>query len=94
MSNINLVVSEHAFKAMLNRNIRLSEVEEVLTVGEVIADYSTDKPYPSKLFLRFIDGKPLHVVAAWNNTHSEWIVITCYIPDPALWDEEFKRKIK
>jgi hypothetical protein len=39
-----------------------------------------------------LQGRPIHVVAAWNDDDEEWIVITVYEPDPVEWDEEFKRR--
>ena len=37
-------------------------------------------------------AKPLHVVAAYNAQGDEQIVVTVYEPDPALWDDGFKRR--
>ena len=31
-------------------------------------EYPEDKPYPSKLFLAFINNRPLHVVYSYNET--------------------------
>ncbi|MBC7555021.1 MAG: DUF4258 domain-containing protein [Taibaiella sp.] len=70
---------------MITRFIRSSEVEEVLIHGERIKDYPADKPYPSCLLLKFVNGRPLHVVVSQNADTGECIVITCYEPDPNVW---------
>ncbi|MFN2440419.1 MAG: DUF4258 domain-containing protein, partial [Chitinophagaceae bacterium] len=53
-----------------------------------------DKPYPSKLLLKFVKNKPVHIVVAQNSDTWECVIITCYIPDPLLWDKDFKQKIR
>ena len=90
----NFIFSSHAVNAMISRNIPADDVITVIEFGEVIADYPTDKPYPSKLLLNFINGDPIHVFVAQNMNNDECIVITCYFPDAALWDKDFKTKIK
>ncbi len=70
------------------------EVEEVIANGETIADYPDEKPYPSRLMLATVQGRPLHVVVAWNDQDREWIVITVYEPNPTEWDPEFKRRTR
>ena len=79
---------------MIARGIEVEEVIEVIQSGELIAEYLYDKPHPSALLLKFVNNRPIHVVVAQNITTNECVLITCYLPDPALWDKEFKRKIK
>jgi hypothetical protein len=38
--------------------------------------------------------RPLHVVAAYNDADGETIVITVYEPDPALWSDDFRRRLQ
>ena len=47
----NFIFSSHAVNAMISRNIPADDIITVIEFGEVIADYPTDKPYPSKLLL-------------------------------------------
>lgn len=61
-------------------------------MGEVIKSYLNDKPYPSYLLLKFVNGRPLHVVIAQNDETNECIVVTCYEPDPGIWLPGFKEK--
>ena len=57
-----------------------------------VAAYPDDTPYPSRLVLAWRGDKPLHVVAAYNAQDDEQIVITVYEPDPALWEDGFRRR--
>lgn len=41
----------HALERMMERGISRNTVINVLLAGEVIEDYSDDKPFPSALFL-------------------------------------------
>ncbi|MDG4595863.1 MAG: DUF4258 domain-containing protein [Candidatus Contendobacter sp.] len=86
-----LVFREHALLRMAERGISHQDVKAALERGEVIRHYPDDTPYPSRLLLHWIEGQPLHVVAAPVGDDTE-IVITVYRPDPALWEPDFKRK--
>ena len=82
----------HAVRRMFERGITEADVHTALSEGEEIAAYPDDKPYPSRLLLGWRGDKPLHVVAAYNAQDDEQIVITVYEPDPALWEDGFKRR--
>lgn len=86
-----LVFREHALLRMAERGIRHQDVKATLAQGEVIRHYPDDTPYPSRLLLHWMEGQPLHVVAAPAGDDTE-IIITVYRPDPALWEPDFKRK--
>lgn len=77
---------------MFEQEISVGQVKKVVTEGKIIKDYPDDKPYPSKLILGFINGAPIHVVAAYNEIDNEIIVITVYTPSENLWDSNFERK--
>lgn len=82
----------HAVQRMFERGISQDDVRVVLTVGEEIATYPHDAPYPSRLLLGWRGDRPIHVVVADNSQDDEQIVITVYEPDPLLWDAGFKRR--
>lgn len=84
--------SGHAVRQMFARSVSTFEVEAVVRTGNVIAEYADDQPYPSRLVLGVIDGRPLHVVVALNAADRSCIVVTVYEPDPALWDDEFTHR--
>jgi len=84
----------HALRRMFQRRIAADDVVAVIEGGEEIASYPDDQPYPSRLLMGWVDGRPLHVVAAYNAQAGETIVITVYEPDPVLWDDRFRRRRK
>ena len=86
--------SGHALKQMFNRKISKDEVRNVIDNGEVIKEYPDDKPYPSKLMLGFRNNRPLHVVLSYDLENKTRYIITAYVPDPGIWDEDFKKKIR
>jgi len=71
--------SDHAVKRMISRNIDRSEVEDVITRGEVIEEYPDDKYSPSCLIYgRTKKGRNLHVQVSLPPTV---IIITVYEPE-------------
>jgi len=86
--------SRHSLERMFYRAIAPEVVGRIVSQGEIIADYPDDRPYPSSLILGFDQTRPIHVVAACNAVTDECYVVTVYLPDPALWDETFKRRRK
>ena len=87
-----VVYRVHAVSRMFERGITEAEVHKALSEGEEIADYPEDLPYPSRLLLGWRGDRPLHVVVAYNARDDEQIVITVYEPDPAQWDDGFRRR--
>jgi hypothetical protein len=77
---------------MFERGITIADVREVLDNGEVIENYASDFPYPSRLVLGWRGTRPIHIVAADNQRAGETIIITVYEPDPQQWDADFKRR--
>ncbi len=77
---------------MLEKSITTTEVELAVYKGEVIHEYTDDKPFPSRLILHFIEKRPIHIVIAQNTGSQECIIITCYEPDIQLWYGDFKTK--
>ncbi|MEW6386979.1 MAG: DUF4258 domain-containing protein [Thermodesulfobacteriota bacterium] len=89
-----LVFSGHAIQQMFARGIRTGAVRRVIEGGEVIADYPDDLPFPSCLVLGWVEGRPLHVVVARDAARRRCYVVTAYIPDPLLWEADFKTRRK
>jgi hypothetical protein len=89
-----IVFSRHAMARMFERSLRPTQVKAVIGDGQVIADYPSDKPYPSQLLLAHVDGRPIHVVVAKDERTNTCIVITAYEPEPDLWNEMFTRRLE
>jgi len=88
----NLKFTGHAVRQMFSRGISNAEVRAVIEKGEAISEYSDDKPFPSKLLLGFSNGRPLHVVFAYDSEENTGYVITAYVPDKEIWSTDFKRR--
>lgn len=82
----------HAIQRMFERNITEEDVSMALKTGETVEIYPDDFPYPSQLIMAWVNGKPLHVVVAYNETEHMSIIITVYQPDPDLWESGFRRR--
>ena len=83
--------SRHAIEQMFARSITVGDVENVIYDGEIIEEYPNDTPYPSVL-IKFVSGRPVHVVVAKDRDIAQCIVITAYEPKQGIWDIEFKRR--
>ena len=66
---------KHVLQKIAERGISQQAVREVLLKGERIRDYTDEKTFPSALFLGYVSGKPLHVVAACDETSQQAFVI-------------------
>ena len=94
MNCATIYYSRHAFERMFERAIAPEAVGQILARGEIIADYPDDRPFPSALMLGFDRTRAIHVVVARDGASAECHVVTVYLPDAALWDATFKRRIK
>ena len=86
--------SAHAILRMFERQISKNVVIKGIQTGEVIAEYLDDKPYPSLLILSWVGIQPLHIIVAFDEGAKLCVVVTVYIPDPELWENDFKTRRK
>jgi hypothetical protein len=87
-----VIFSGHSIQRMFQRGIQRNAVLAVLSHGEEITDYPDDQPYPSRLLLGWVGGRPLHVAAARDPQTATCIVVTVYEPSPRLWAAEFRTR--
>ena len=85
---------KHAAEKMIQRDILRQDVIDVLINGACIQTYHTDKPFPSALFLGFIEGRPIHVIAAFDDIENLVYIITAYSPNLMVFEDDFKTKRK
>ena len=88
-----LLFLPHAIRQMSRpqRMITPSEVETVAVRGELIEDYPQDPRGHSCLLLGFGDAnRAVHVVCSPKDDYLA--IITAYLPDPAQWSEDFRRR--
>ncbi len=79
---------------MLERDISRSDVKDVLLNGELIKNYPKDKPFPSALFFKLVNSRPLHVVAAIDSNKGKVFIITAYEPSLEIFKKDFKTRRK
>ncbi|SPF35334.1 conserved hypothetical protein [Candidatus Sulfopaludibacter sp. SbA4] len=77
---------------MFERGVEKDDVNAVISGGETVADHPDDKPYPSQLLLGFVEGRPIHVVAAWDAGTETCIIVTAYEPQPEQWEAGFRKR--
>nr|VFJ54680.1 MAG: protein of unknown function (DUF4258) [Candidatus Kentron sp. FM]VFJ55183.1 MAG: protein of unknown function (DUF4258) [Candidatus Kentron sp. FM]VFK09221.1 MAG: protein of unknown function (DUF4258) [Candidatus Kentron sp. FM] len=79
-------ITEHADEEIANDDLTLDEIYFSVRHGEIIEDYSNDKPYPSCLIMgkNFV-SEPIHSVWALNLENLWAVLITVYRPDPDRW---------
>ena len=92
--SVQLLYSTHALQRMFSRSITQDEVENCLIHGITIAEYPNDTPYSSKLLSFTSSIRTIHIVTAYNPEENKHIIITAYIPNPDLWNEDFTSRRK
>ena len=88
-----LLFLPHAIRQMSHpqRMISSEEVEVVVTQGELIEDYPSDPRGHSCLMLGYGEvSRAVHVVCSPKDEYLA--IITAYLPDPAQWSEDFRRR--
>ncbi|WP_420825159.1 hypothetical protein [Thiospirillum jenense] len=58
----------------------------------MIKTYPDDTPFPTTLLLAWIGQTLLHLVIAQAPITMQCIVVTVYIPNPNLWQDDFKTR--
>jgi len=82
----------HAVQRMFEREIAVSKVRKALEVEDVIEDYSSEMPEPSRLIIGFQGKRPFHVVTSENPETETITVVTVYIPDPNKWKKDSRTR--
>ena len=83
-----VLVSRHAREEAIADNLLIEEICFSVIQGEIIEDYTDDKPYPSCLiFGRNKKYNPIHSVWAYNQDTGWAILITVYRPKSSKWIE-------
>lgn len=87
-----LVFSRHALARMFERGVAAMEVEKVISEGDPIEEYPSDRGLPCFLIPGFTVDGPLHAVVAYDQTAAVCMVVTVYRPDPAVWSSDFRSR--
>jgi hypothetical protein len=62
--------------------------------GEVIKDYSTDRPMPTALLLGWDRKRPIHVVLSIEPDDGEVAIITAYEPSLDVFESDYRTRRK
>ena len=77
---------------MFERDVSVKKILGAIKSGEIIEDYSSEMPEPSRLILGFQGKRPFHVVASENLETNETTIITVYVPDPNKWKKDARSR--
>jgi len=82
--------TKHGVEQRINRNISSEEIRQVISNGEIIEDYPSDKYGPSCLIYGKTEkGRALHIQVGFHPIIS---VVTTYEPNPEEWiDNKIRR---
>jgi hypothetical protein len=83
---------KHVLVRLLQRRIKHVQVLEIVLKGECIKEYYDDKPFVSGLFLGFIEEKPIHVVASYDELNDETFIITAYEPSLNIFEDNYRTR--
>jgi hypothetical protein len=86
-----LLFLPHALQRMMQSDwmIEADEVQDVVSMGEIIEDYPEDARGHSCLLMgRCSSGRVIHVVCAPKPDYLS--VISAYVPAPGKWDADYR----
>jgi len=87
----NIQWSGHILTRMQQRGIKIKDIINYLSNGEIIEYYEDDYPYPSCLILgSSIDDKSIHIVCALEGDII-WM-ITAYYPSKTEWLDDLRTR--
>jgi hypothetical protein len=82
----------HAVQRMFEREISPTKVRRALEAEDVIEDYSSEMPEPSRLIMGFQGKRPFHIVTSESPEANEITVVTVYLPDANKWKKDFRSR--
>lgn len=85
-----LLFRTHAVQRMFERAVSVNKVRQALKVEDVIEDYSSEMPEPSRLMFGLQGGRPFHVVT--SESEKQITVITVYLPLPDKWKRDCRTR--
>ncbi|OQX22550.1 MAG: hypothetical protein BWK75_00440 [Candidatus Altiarchaeales archaeon A3] len=88
----NINITDHADTRIVEWDISDDELYDSVLNGQVIEEYTDDKPFPSCLIYGMSNNKYIHSVWAYSEEQDIAVVITVYIPDKNKWIDYKIRK--
>ena len=93
ISQRKIIWRRHALERMLERGLSRNIILDVASNGEVIEDYSTDRPTPTALLLGWDKKRPIHVVLSIESD-GEVAIITAYEPSLDVFESDYRTRRK
>ncbi|MBI2993012.1 MAG: DUF4258 domain-containing protein [Gammaproteobacteria bacterium] len=89
-------ISEHGFDELSDDGISVRDAVRGIHGAVEVEEYPASGRGPAVLVLEYDrDGQPIHVVWGIPKGHqAPAVLITAYRPDPAQWDDGFRRRRK
>jgi len=88
-----IIWRRHALERMLERDLSRAIVLDIASNGEVIEDYSADRPTPTVLMFGWDKKRPIHVVLSLE-PDGEVAVITAYEPSLDIFELDYRTRRK
>ena len=88
-----IIWRRHALERMLERELSRDTVLNVASTGEVIEDYSADRPTPTALLFGWDKKRPIHVVLSME-ADGEVAIITAYEPSLEVFESDYRTRRK
>ena len=88
-----IIWRRHALERMLERGLSRITVLDIASSGEVIEDYSADRPTPTALLLGWDKERPIHVVLSID-PNGEIAIITAYEPNLEAFESDYLTRRK
>ncbi|PSM19966.1 DUF4258 domain-containing protein [Nitratireductor sp. StC3] len=83
-------ISDHAQGRLDERRLLLSDILASVASWSVIETYESGRMGPSLLARHVLPGGPIHAVWGMINENAvHAVLVTVYLPDKELWDEQF-----
>jgi hypothetical protein len=86
------LITEHAFDKLRHIDCGFAEFAAALESAEVIEEHVLADDQLKELVLVIEWARALHVVVVVDARHHEERIVTVYEPDPARWDDEYRRR--
>lgn len=83
----------HALERMLERGLSRKVVLDIAANGEIIEDYSADRPVPTVLLFGWDGKRPVHVVLALESD-GQVAIITAYEPTLDVFEPDYRTRRK
>jgi len=85
--------SAEARRRRRERGISEEAGEIVVERGSIIEDtHRAGRTLPTRIYLDFIEGRPVHVVVAYDEASALGVVVTVYEPTPDRWEPGFRER--